>query len=141
MAKRRLETMPCGGGSPLAHGLMQAVRTGINAQKTGDIGKVVIICISDGRANVSLAESEGKTAEEKPTKGELKEEVLNLARQIGAVPGVDLLLIDTENKFVSTGVAKEIAAAANGSYHQLPKSTDAAIATVAGSAIGALRSA
>lgn len=139
MAKKRLETMPCGGGSPLAHGLMMAVRTGINAQKTGDTGKVVIVCISDGRANVSLAESEGETLEEKLKKGELKEEVLNLARQIGALPGIDLLLIDTENKFVSTGVAKEIATAAQGTYHQLPKSTEAAIATVAGNAIEALR--
>lgn len=141
MAKKRLETMPCGGGSPLAHGLMTAVRTGVNAQKSGDTGKVVIVCISDGRANVGVAESEGETVEEKPTKAELKEEVLNLAKQIGALSGFDLLLIDTENKFVSTGVAKEIASAAGGTYHLLPKNTDAAIATVAGTAIDAMRAA
>lgn len=143
MAKNRLETMPCGGGSPLAHGLMQCVRTGINAQKSGDIGKVIIVLISDGRANVPLAVSEGETPneeDEKMSKADLKEEVLNISKQIGALDGFSLLAIDTENKFVSTGVAKEIADAARGSYHSLPKASDAAVAGVAGAAIDSWRS-
>lgn len=152
MAKKRLETMPCGGGSPLAHGLMQAVRTGMNAQKSGDVGKVMIVCISDGRANVPLSVSEGtanqgggddeekqKDSEQKMTKKEMKEETLNLARQIGALPGFNLICIDTENKFVSTGVAKELAGCANGSYHSLPKATDQSVANVASQAIGTMR--
>eukprot|EP00173_Palmaria_palmata_P003039 Plantae.Rhodophyta-Palmaria_palmata.ctg3157.p2 GENE.Plantae.Rhodophyta-Palmaria_palmata.ctg3157~~Plantae.Rhodophyta-Palmaria_palmata.ctg3157.p2 ORF type:complete len:304 (-),score=67.75 Plantae.Rhodophyta-Palmaria_palmata.ctg3157:1320-2192(-) len=144
MAKNRLETMPCGGGSPLAHGLMQCVRTGLNTQKSGDVGKVIIVCISDGRANVPLSISEGevlKEGEEKMSKEDLKDEVLKLSRQIGALPGFSLLCIDTENKFVSTGVAKEIANAAGGSYHQLPKASDAAVAGVAGAAIESIRAA
>merc|ERR1740124_577129 len=60
MAKRRLESMPCGGGSPLADAIQTATMTGLNAQKCGDVGKVVVVCISDGRANVPLCVSRGE---------------------------------------------------------------------------------
>lgn len=138
MARRRLEQMPCGGGSPLAHALNVAVRTGVNAQKSGDVGKVVIVCISDGRANVPLAYAtdEGDPEErEKPDRKELKEEVLTTAKMLGTMPGFNLVMLDTENKFVSTGMAKEIANAAGGRYHYIPKASEQAIASVANQAL------
>merc|ERR1711998_260828 len=66
MAKNRLDTMPCGGGSPLAHALSQSVRTAINAMSSGDVGKAIIVLISDGRANVPLAISTGEEPEPEP---------------------------------------------------------------------------
>ncbi|KAK4536068.1 hypothetical protein CDCA_CDCA07G2093 [Cyanidium caldarium] len=140
LAGRRLETMPCGGGSPLAHALTQAVRAGVNAMKSGDIGKVIIVLITDGRANVPLAMSLGEPMDKKPTKEELKQEVLDLAKRIGSIPGLSLVVIDSENKFVSTGLAREVAQNARGAYHYIPRATDAAVAGVASEAIQNIKS-
>jgi len=141
MAKNRLERMPCGGGSPLAHALNQAAQVGITAQKSGDVGEVLCVCISDGRANVPLKVSVGESDPEEPpmSKEDLKEEVLQTAKLLGMQPNFKLLMLDTENKFVSTGVAKEIAAAAQGKYHYIPKASERAIGQVASQAISDLK--
>jgi len=140
MAKRRMETMPCGGGSPLAHGLLLASKVGIQALNSGDVGQAIIVLISDGRANIPLSQSLGETCDVKKSKSELKQEVLDMAKKIGALSKIKLLCIDTENKFVSTGIAKEIANAANGTYNYLPKATDSAVASLAGQAISSIKS-
>merc|ERR1712087_37350 len=139
MAKNRLERMPCGGGSPLAHALNQAAQAGLNAQKSGDVGEVLVVCISDGRANVPLSTSVGEPTDEPVDKAGIKEELLNTAKMLGMLPNFKVLMLDTENKFVSTGLAKEIAAAAQGKYHYIPKASERAVANVASSAIADLK--
>lgn len=61
-------------------------------------------------------------------------QVRDMAKKAAAA-GINTLVIDTENKFVSTGFAEEIAKAANGKYYYLPNASDAAIAAAASSAM------
>jgi magnesium chelatase subunit D len=143
MARKRLERLPCGGGSPLAHGLSMAVRVGLNAEKSGDVGRVMIVAITDGRANISLKRSTDPdsiaTDAPKPSTQELKDEILEIAGKIYKA-GMSLLVIDTENKFVSTGFAKEIARVAQGKYYYLPNASDAVISSATKEALAAFKS-
>lgn len=143
MARKRLERLPCGGGSPLAHGLTTAVRVGLNAEKSGDVGRVMIVAITDGRANISLKRSTDPEAADadapRPSAQELKDEILEVAGKIYKA-GMSLLVIDTENKFVSTGFAKEIARVAQGKYYYLPNASDAVISATTKHALSALKS-
>eukprot|EP00955_Chlamydomonas_euryale_P061078 357902-Chlamydomonas_euryale.AAC.22 len=70
---------------------------------------------------------------------QLKDEVRDMAKKLGAA-GIQLLVIDTENKFVSTGFAEEIAKAAGGKYYYLPNANDGQIAQAASSAMADARS-
>ncbi|CAM6020278.1 unnamed protein product, partial [Sphagnum balticum] len=144
MARKRLERLPCGGGSPLAHGLTTAVRVGLNAEKSGDVGRVMIVAITDGRANVSLKKSTGDADAiapdaPRPSQKELKDEILDVAGKIFKA-GMSLLVIDTENKFISTGFAKEIARVAQGKYYYLPNASDAVVSAATKEALTVLKS-
>ena len=138
MAKARLATLPCGGGTPLAHGLMTAARVAINADKTSGGGgkKTRVVCLTDGGANVGLAWSEssadGRTAMTpyEPSNAALRDEALVVAGRLGK-SGIELLVVDTESEALRaagvgvesdgrTNVAEDLARAAGGGYCRLP---------------------
>ena len=147
LTKARLEEMPCGGRSPLAHALVTALRTGLNAIKVKqDVGKVVMVLITDGRPTVPLCESQGGEASldaaatlvdrdfsqngtATASRAYCREEVLAIARQLGAVDDLNVLVVDTEDKYVSTGVAQQIARLAAGNYYALGSVADLAALT------------
>lgn len=71
---------------------------------------------------------------------ELCAEVIDMTKKMAAA-GMQLLVIDTENKFVSTGFAEEIAKAAGtfGKYYYLPNASESAIAAAASGAMAAAK--
>lgn len=68
----------------------------------------------------------------------MKDEILDVAGKIYKA-GMSLLVIDTENKFVSTGFAKEIARVSQGKYYYLPNASDAVISATTKEALSALK--
>ena len=75
----------------------------------------------------------------KPSRQYLKDEVCAVAKKIGSLAGFNLLCVDTENKFISTGIAKDIADAAGGKYHQIAKADGNAIASVTSNALNSFK--
>lgn len=141
LTKNRLEGMPCGGGSPLAHGLLLAMRTGLNTVKVKkDVGKVIVVLLSDGRANVPICVSEGDVFDPdvdpdskngEPSRKYLKEEALAISKKLGALDDFNLLCIDTEDRFVGTGISRDIAKCARGNYFHIVDPGSAAVSEIA----------
>lgn len=61
-----------------------------------------------------------------------------MAKRCGAA-NFSLLVIDTENKFVSTGFAEQIAKSAGGKYYYLPNASDKELATATSQAMAAVK--
>ncbi len=137
-ASRRLATLPCGGGSPLAHGLALAARVGENARQSKEVGEVLIVLITDGKANVSLSCSLACRAEEGPERlglAAIRQEVLTIAAAMAQL-GMELLVIDTGNRHQSSGLAAELARHGGGRHQPLPAPSAQQIAATSRGLLG-----
>lgn len=116
-AKRELDVLPTGGGTPLASALYVGWETAKQARTKG-ISQVMFVLITDGRGNIGLQAS-FDPATEKLSKEELEKEVTALSASIHA-DGVAAIVIDTQMNYLSRGEAPKLAQKLGGRYFYLP---------------------
>ena len=116
-AKRSLDVLPTGGGTPLAAGLLAAHRLAEQAVR-GGVVQVMLICITDGRANVPLDER-AAAADPAEKRARARDDARLLAlRWRGS--GWRAAVIDTQASFTSRGEAAALAEHLGGRYLYLP---------------------
>lgn len=107
-ARRALAGLPGGGGTPLAAGIAAAGTLAAQVQRAGQTA--VVVLLTDGRANVTLAGEGGRT--------QAQAEALAAARALRAAAAL-VLLIDTSPR--PEPAAQALALAAGARYLALPQ--------------------
>ncbi len=126
-ARRLLDEMSVGGGSPLAAGLARALETARRAQDAGAC-RIRLVVFTDGRANVPLAD-EGAASSNDASASSNKAAtrracIADELRRLGASlrdACVGSLVIDTQNRFTSGGEGEFLSEALGARYLRLPQ--------------------
>jgi magnesium chelatase subunit D len=119
LLRRAVDQLPTGGGTPLAASLVARLEVAEQAKRRG-FGNIVLVLLTDGRANVGL----------KADRSGVDTEVKQLAHAVAAT-GIRSLVIDTQRSFLSQGNATQLARALAGDYLYLPNAQGTAIAAAA----------
>lgn len=104
-----LQKLPTGGQTPLSHGLMKAWTLQQQIHRRDPTARLLVVLISDGKGNVFYQPDSAENPHA---------EALALARQLTA-NGTRLLVLDTEDDFLTLGLARDLAEAANADYVKL----------------------
>ncbi len=110
-ARRVLDSLGVGGGTPLAAGLLCSLEVSKRAQTKG--GEIVLLLFTDGHANVSLQRS--RSVDRAQRQQVVEQEVIGLGLALRKA-GVRALVVDTQDGFVSSGNARELASNLGGAY-------------------------
>ncbi|RXK85132.1 magnesium chelatase ATPase subunit D [Chlorobaculum sp. 24CR] len=116
-AKRELDVLPTGGGTPLASALLTGWETAKQARTKG-ITQIMFVMITDGRGNIPLGAAYDPNATKAP-KEELEKEIEALALSIQA-DGIASIVVDTQMNYLSRGEAPKLAQKLGGRYFYLP---------------------
>ncbi len=125
-AKRELDVLPTGGGTPLASALMLGWDMAQQSRRKG-IPNTTLIVMTDGRGNVGISGERGAGGKERlaaggqqPTaKQQIEDELKQLSALIAA-DGVGAVVIDTQANYLSRGEAPRLAKWLDGRYVYLP---------------------
>lgn len=115
-ARSLLDALPTGGTTPLAAGLKCALEVAERAARQ-DVGQIVLLLFTDGRSNIPLRVS---FLSERAARERLIEEEL---AQLGAAlqrAGVEAVVVDTQNRFISSGAGAALASRLRAGYVYLP---------------------
>lgn len=116
-AKRELDVLPTGGGTPLASALCLGWEIAKQARTKG-VSQIMFVLITDGRGNIGLQSSFDPDAA-KPSKEELEKEIEALSGSIAA-DGIATIVVDTQMNYLSRGEAPRLAQKLGGRYFYLP---------------------
>jgi magnesium chelatase subunit D len=117
LARRALDVLPTGGGTPLAAALLAAYQIAEQARSRG-IHRTTLVLITDGRPNVPLQFDPAQGREARLAQA--RAEVQQLAGRLHAA-GVGAVVIDTQRTFLSRGEAQQLASWLGGRYFYLPQ--------------------
>ena len=138
LARRALDLLPTGGGTPIAAALLAALDVAKQARGRG-IMQTVLVLLTDGRANVGLrvkGQGPGGSGQGPNERGQagakaaVIEELRVLGQQVGAA-GIHALVVDTQRSYLSRGEAHKLAEYLGGEYIYLPNANGEAIADAA----------
>ncbi len=119
LARRALDLLPTGGGTPLAAALLAALDVARQARSRG-IMQTVLVLLTDGRANVGL----------RAGRAGVEEELRTLGRSVAAA-GIRAMVVDTQRSYLSRGEARRLAEWLGGQYVYLPNAKGEQIAEMA----------
>lgn len=122
LVRRAVDQLPTGGGTPLAATLLSCLDIAERARRRG-FGNVVLVLLTDGRANVGI----------RCDRAGVEEELRQVAAGVARSP-VRSLVIDTQRGYLSRGSASRLAEWLGGRYLYLPSASGEAIATAVRSA-------
>ena len=109
LAKRLVDALPAGGGTPISAGVIKAIELARLARIQG-MPQAMLVLFTDGRANIALSGSRTPT-----------DELEHLGRLLKA-EGITPVVIDTKSRFVSGREGESLSAMLGARYFPLPRS-------------------